>query len=80
VRISASPQIIDRYLHARRLSGDRSKILRQMTQEAFDEADRQESKSLAEMETASVQERTGILYRRYYAEAKMCPAIIGVQV
>jgi len=51
-----------------------------MTQEAFDEADRQESKSLAEMETASVQKRTGILYRRYYAEAKMCPAIIGVQV
>jgi len=65
VRIRASPQIIDRYLHARRLSGDGSKVLRQMTEEAFDEADRQESKSLAEMEAASVRERRGILYRRY---------------
>jgi hypothetical protein len=46
---------------------DRTKVLRQITEESFAEAQNLESKWLGRMEELSIQRKPGLFYRRYWA-------------
>jgi secernin len=51
-----------------RSAKDRAKVLRQITEEAFAEAQNLESKWLDRMEGLSIQRKPGLFYRRYWAD------------
>jgi dipeptidase len=53
-------------IKAGRLSGNRRETLRQVTKEAFEEAEKLESKWLSKIEEQSIQRKPGLFYRRFW--------------
>jgi dipeptidase len=53
-------------IKAGRLSGNRRETLRQVTKEAFEEAEKLESKWLSRIEEQSIQRKPGLFYRRFW--------------